>query len=149
MSMEIEIIYGQVIAKANNYQAVPGKDGQKRIIKNDRIREYEKSFCLQCKKYRGKRISGRFQLFIRVWHGNIRFDLDNALKTILDCLQMVEAITNDSLCFEIHAEKRIDRRNPRVEFGMEEINEQKNIFSQNKASENHFHLSDEQEYPKE
>mgnify|MGYP000329200316 CR=1 FL=1 len=25
-SMEIEIIYGQVIAKANNYQAVPGKD---------------------------------------------------------------------------------------------------------------------------
>ena len=28
--MEIEIIYGQVIAKANNYQAVPGKDGQKR-----------------------------------------------------------------------------------------------------------------------
>ena len=88
-------------------------------------------------------------IFIRVWHGNIRFDLDNALKTILDCLQMVEAITNDSLCFEIHAEKRIDRRNPRVEFGMEEINEQKNIFSQNKASENHFHLSDEQEYPKE
>lgn len=147
--MEIEIIYGQVIAKANNYQAVPGKDGQKRIIKNDRIREYEKSFCLQCKKYREKRISGRFKLFIRVWHGNIRFDLDNALKTILDCLQMVEAITNDSLCFEIHAEKRIDRRNPRVEFGMEEINEQKNIFSQNKASENHFHLSDEQEYPKE
>ena len=39
--MEIETIYGQVIAKANNYQAVPGKDGQKRIIKNDRIREYE------------------------------------------------------------------------------------------------------------
>lgn len=26
--MEIETIYGQVIAKANNYQAVPGKDGQ-------------------------------------------------------------------------------------------------------------------------
>ena len=48
-------------------------------------------------------------------------------------MQMVEAITNDSLCFEIHAEKRIDRRNPRVEFGLEEINEQKNIFSQNKA----------------
>lgn len=91
--MEIETIYGQVIAKANNYQAVPGKDGQKRIIKNDRIREYEKSFCLQCKRYRGKRISGRFKLFIRVWHGSIRFDLDNALKTILDCLQTVEAIT--------------------------------------------------------
>ena len=97
--METETIYGQVIAKANNYQAVPGKEGQKRIIKNDRIREYEKSFCLQCRKYRGKRIAGRFKLFIRVWQSSSRFDLDNALKTILDCLQMVEAITNDSLCF--------------------------------------------------
>lgn len=74
-----------------------------------------------------------FQAIYSCLAWNIRFDLDNALKTILDCLQMVEAITNDSLCFEIHAEKRIDRRNPRVEFGMEEINEQKNIFSQNKS----------------
>lgn len=127
--MEIETIYGQVIAKANNYLAVPGKDGQKRIIKNDRIREYEKSFCLQCRKYRQKRICGRFKLFIRVWQGSSRFDLDSALKTILDCLQMVEAITNDSLCFEIHAEKRIDKQKPRVEFGIEEINEQKNMFN--------------------
>lgn len=127
--MIIETIYGQVIAKANNYLAVPGKGGRKRIIKNDRIREYERSFCLQCKEYRNKRISGRFKIFIRVWQGSTRFDLDNALKTILDCLQMVEAITNDSLCFEIHAEKRIDRRNPRVEFGIEEIYEQKNMFS--------------------
>ena len=53
-------------------------------------------------------------------------------------MQMVEAITNDSLCFEIHAEKRIDRRNPRVEFGMEEINEQKNIFSPNKTNHTIF-----------
>ena len=82
--MEIEIIYGQVIAKANNYQAVPGKDGQKRIIKNDRIREYEKSFCLQCKKYRGKRISGRFNRIIRVWQGKNSLDQEKALKTILD-----------------------------------------------------------------
>lgn len=71
--------------------------------------------------------------YLSVFGMEVRFDLDNALKTILDCLQMVEAITNDSLCFEIHAEKRIDQRNPRVEFGLEEINEQKNIFSQNKA----------------
>ena len=30
--MEIETINGQIIAKANHYQAVPGKFGTKRII---------------------------------------------------------------------------------------------------------------------
>ena len=31
--MEVEVIHGQIIAKANHYQAVPGKNGEKRIIK--------------------------------------------------------------------------------------------------------------------
>ena len=39
--MEIETIYGQVIAKANHYQAVPGKFGTKRIIKDEKIRTYK------------------------------------------------------------------------------------------------------------
>ena len=33
--MEVEVIHGQIIAKANHYQAVPGKFGQKRIIKDE------------------------------------------------------------------------------------------------------------------
>ncbi|GCB37060.1 RusA family crossover junction endodeoxyribonuclease [Bacteroides faecalis] len=141
--MEIETIYGQIIAKANHYQAVPGTFGQKRIIKDDTIREYERSFMPQCRIYKGKRIANRFRMIVHVFHSSTRFDLDNSLKTLLDCLQMVEAITNDNLCFEINAYKRIDRKNPRIEFGLEEINEQKNIFSQNKANYNHFYLRDE------
>ena len=39
--MEIEVIYGQIIAKANHYQAVPGKFGTKRISKDEKIRAYE------------------------------------------------------------------------------------------------------------
>lgn len=126
--MEMETIHGQIIAKANHYQAVPGKDGTKRIIKDDKIRAYERSFMAQCTKYRNRRISSRFRLFVRVWHSSVRFDLDNSLKTLLDCLQMVGAITDDKLCFQIEAEKRIDRYHPRVEFALLEVNERKNLF---------------------
>lgn len=126
--METEVIRGQIIAKANHYQAVPGKDGTKRIIKDDKIRAYERSFMAQCTKYRNRRISSRFRLFVRVWHSSVRFDLDNSLKTLLDCLQMVGAITDDKLCFQIEAEKRIDKYHPRIEFALLEVNAQKKLF---------------------
>lgn len=127
--MEIEVIHGQIIAKANHYQAVPGKRGTKRIIKDEKIRAYERSFMEQCRVYRNKRISSRFRLFVRIFHSSVRFDLDNSLKTLLDCLQMVSAITDDKLCFQIEAEKRIDKYHPRIEFALLEVNEQKNIFN--------------------
>lgn len=127
--METETIFGQVIAKANHYQAVPGKFGAKRIIKDEKIRAYEKSFMQQCKIYRNKGISSRFRLFVRVYHSSVRFDLDNSLKTLLDCLQMVGAITDDKLCFQIEAVKKIDRYNPRIEFALLEVNEQKQLFT--------------------
>ena len=126
--MITEIIYGQIIAKANHYQAVPGTSGQKRIIKDKIIRAYERSFMEQCKTYRNKRISSRFRLVVRVWHSSERFDLDNSLKTLLDCLQMVGAIANDKLCYQIEAEKHLDKYHPRIEFAIMEVNEQKNIF---------------------
>lgn len=110
--MEIETIHGQIIAKANHYQAVPGKSGAKRIIKDGKIRAYERSFMQQCRIYRNRRISGRFRLFVRVFHSSVRFDLDNSLKTLLDCLQMAGAITDDKLCFQIEVEKKIDRYHP-------------------------------------
>lgn len=48
--MEVETIHGQIIAKANHYQAVPGKFGAKRIIKDEKIRAYERSFMGQMHK---------------------------------------------------------------------------------------------------
>mgnify|MGYP002534528629 FL=1 len=127
--MDVEIIHGQILAKANHYQAVPGKLGTKRIIKDEKIRTYERSFAQQCKMYRNRGISSRFRLFVRVFHSSVRFDLDNSLKTLLDCLQMVGAITDDKLCFQIEAEKKIDRYHPRIEFAILEVNEQKQLFT--------------------
>ena len=46
---------------------------------------YERSFMQQCRIYRNRRISVRFRLFVRVFHSSVRFDLDNSLKTLLDC----------------------------------------------------------------
>ena len=126
--MKTEVIHGQIIAKANHYQAVPGKGGTKRIVKDEVIRAYERTFMEQCKIYRNRHISSRCRLFVKVFHRSIRFDLDNSLKTLLDCLQMVGAITDDKHCFQIEAEKYVDRYNPRIEFAILEINEQKKLF---------------------
>lgn len=119
MEIEKETIYGQIIAKANHYQAVPDHKGGRRIIKDAAIRAYEKSFCQQCKVYRNKAINTQFTLFVKVFHSSMRYDIDNSLKTLLDCLQYVKAITDDKLCFKIIAEKVIDRKRPRVVFGIE------------------------------
>lgn len=118
--MNIEVIYGQVVGKANNYQAVPDGNGGRRIIKNKVIRSYEKNFVRQCKVYKDRMINGRFILKVAVYYKDKSFDLDNSLKTILDCLQMVKAIVNDNLCYKIIAEKRIDRNNPRIVYGIQE-----------------------------
>lgn len=124
--MEREIIYGQIIAKANHYQAVPDHNGGRRIIKDAAIRAYEKSFCEQCKVYRNKAINTPFTLFVKVFHSSMRYDIDNSLKTLLDCLQDVGAIADDKLCMKIVAEKAIDKQRPRIVFGLEP--QQQNLF---------------------
>ena len=115
-----ETIFGQVVAKANNYLAVPDKDGGRRIIKSEAMREYERTFAVQCSTYRQRHISSPFVLHITVYQSSWRYDLDNSIKTVLDCLQQVGAITNDNLCVEIQARKAIDRINPRVTFSIQE-----------------------------
>ena len=116
MKEPTETIYGQVIAKANNYQAVPDKGGKRRIIKTERLRRYESNFVRQCKVYRGRLINYPFALCVVVYFRTAANDLDNAVKTILDCLQYAKAITNDNLCCKVEAEKRIDEQRPRIEY---------------------------------
>lgn len=118
--MDVEIIYGQIIAKSNHYQAVPSKDGSRRIIKDKAIREYERLFKRQCKIYKDRLIDGMFKLYVTIYYRHNNFDLDNSLKTLLDSLQYCHAITNDNLCFSIEACKKIDKHNPRVVFAIEE-----------------------------
>ena len=116
-----ETIQGQVPSKSNSYLAVPDSAGGRRIIKNDQVRDYERSFAQQCTLYKGRNISRPFNLHAVVYESTWSYDLDNAFKAILDNLQYVGAITNDNLCVAINTRKVIDRRNPRVVFAIEEL----------------------------
>lgn len=118
--MDYETIYGQIVSKANNYEVGNNKHGKRFIIKSERLRDYERLFIQQCKVYKNRMINCRFCLHVKVFESSTRYDLDNALKTLLDCLQMVGAITNDNLCTKIVAEKHHDQNKPRVIFALEE-----------------------------
>lgn len=121
MQKETETIFGQVIAKANHYLVVPDAHTHgKRLIKDEELRAYEKSFIQQCAVYKDRLISRPFKLVIDVYQSSSRFDLDNSLKTILDLLQYVHAISDDNLCVKIDATKHVDRSNPRVVYSIEE-----------------------------
>ena len=115
---QTEVIYGQCPAKANHYQAVPDGNGGRRIIKDDVIRNYERSFATQCRIYRNRLIARPFHLKIDVFYNSLRYDLDNSLKTVLDCLQYAKAIKDDNLCIGIVASKHIDRTRPRIEYSL-------------------------------
>ena len=118
--MEWETIYGQILAKANHYLAVPDSVGGRRIIKDEALRQYERDFKRQCSVYRSKNINKPFKLHAIIYHSSRRYDLDNSLKTLLDMLQDVGAISNDNLCMEIDARKVVDGNCPRVTYAIEE-----------------------------
>lgn len=80
------------------------------------MKQYERSFYLQCGRYRDALIDGFFGLDIDVYLKTMAQDLDNTLKIVLDCLQSCNAIKNDNQCTVIYARKFIDRANPRIEF---------------------------------
>src|SRR5574344_2788433 len=115
-----QIIQGKVPSKSNSYKVIT-LYGHGSIAKQKGLKEYEKSFYLQCDKYRNKMISGLFELYIDVYDESQRPDLDNALKIILDCLQGCKAIKNDRNCTKIIANKFIDKTNPRIEFTLNEV----------------------------
>lgn len=110
-----QIIHGKVPSKSNCYKVVT-LGGHGSLAKQSALKDYEKSFYLQCHLYRGKMITGLFELHLNVFYENQRPDLDNCFKTVLDCLQGCKAIKNDRNCVKIVAEKFIDKVSPRIEF---------------------------------
>ena len=105
-------ILGDVLSKANSYKIIT-IGGHSSLSKTQRLKEYEKSFFLQC-PCRNVNITSFFTIDIDVFYANNRKDLDGAFKILLDCLQMCKVIKNDRECVEIHARKMVDRVNPRV-----------------------------------
>ena len=114
-----QIIRGKIPSKSNCYKIIT-INGHSSLAKQKALKEYEKSFFLQC-SIRGEMISNYFRLNLDVFYENMRPDLDNSFKILLDSLQCCKAIKNDRYCVEIHARKLIDNENPRIEFTIEEI----------------------------
>jgi Holliday junction resolvase RusA-like endonuclease len=133
---EKQIIIGVVPSKSNCYRIVtiPCKAPKKpfsSLAKTKELREYERSFGLQCTRYRNAGIQTDFRFEMDVYYPSRRADLDNSLKCVLDCLQpatksrpfSVGAITNDNLCQEITIRRHIDTQNPRIEFIITPLNQ--------------------------
>jgi len=115
-----QTIIGHVPSKANNYKVVY-RAGHPSIGKSPAVEKYERDFYLQVGPYRNLMVGGFFELYVRVYFETMSPDLDNSLKTILDCLQYTKTIKNDNKCVKIVAEKFIDKTNPRIEFRLVEV----------------------------
>ena len=115
MNEEKQIIFGKPPSKSNCYKVIT-LNGHGSLAKQKALKDYEKSFYLQCDKYRNKMILGLFELELNVYYENQRPDLDNCFKIVLDCLQGCKAIKNDRNCVKITAQKFIDKQSPRIEF---------------------------------
>lgn len=116
-----QTIYGSPISKSNSYRIISLRNkatgkSHGSLAKSKELKQYEKSFILQCTKYRNAGIENIFKMELNVYLANARIDLDGVFKSTLDILQQVKAIKNDNLCYEIIAKKFIDKSNPRIEF---------------------------------
>ena len=114
------VILGNVPSKSNCYKII--KIGKKYSIgKTQKLKSYESSFYLQCRKHVKETIGEEFKFTVDVYYNSKRPDLDNSLKIILDCLQKLGMIKNDNKCVEINARKFKDEINPRIEFSVDVI----------------------------
>lgn len=113
-------IPGTCPSKSNAYRIITVA-GHASLGKTKALKEYERTFYLSMGAYRNAGIQGLFSLELRVFFPSLAHDLDNALKVILDCLQTGGAVRNDNRCASIHAEKFIDKRNPRVELRLTDL----------------------------
>ena len=112
-------IHGKIPSESNSYKVVT-IGGHSSLAKTKAIKEYEQTFYIQC-PMRGAMIDNYFKLNVDVFYENMRPDLDNRFKVLLDCLQQCKVIKNDRYCVEIHGRKLVDKVNPRIEFTIEEV----------------------------
>ena len=110
-----QVIHGNPPSKSNCYKVVT-IHGHGSLAKTKALKEYERSFFMQCGTYRDAAVKEYFRLDIDVYYASQRPDLDNAMKVVLDCLQACNAIDNDRWLVELHARKFIDKGDPRIEF---------------------------------
>lgn len=118
---QTQVIYGVCPSKSNGYRVIT-IGGHGSICKTKNLTDYEKSFYLQCDKYRNAMIDGFFSIDVKAYFPSNRNDLDGIFKVLLDCLQHNKAIKNDNNCVCITARKFVSKENPRIEFTIRKEN---------------------------
>ena len=116
-------IKGNPPSKSNCYRAGAMKGAKPRpyIYKAKGLKDYEKAFALQvpdnCK------IVAAYEMRVTIicYFDSRRPDLDNAAKSILDCLQLSEVIKDDRSVMELVMYKKLSKENPRVEISIKKI----------------------------
>lgn len=124
MEYDWQTIYGQIPSKSNQYRIIR-VSGHSSLGKTKGLKEYENSFYMQVGAYRNLMIASYFEIEVRVYFTSMSHDLDNTLKCLLDCLQYTKTIKNDNRCVRIIAEKFLDKKNPRIEFRLITIDNEK------------------------
>ena len=123
------MLFRSIPSKSNCYKIITLKSKATGKVfsslgKTSSLKKYEDSFFIQLSgKLRNKMIEGYFEIHVDVYYPSGRSDLDNSLKALLDCLQKTKTIKNDNKCVKIVAQRFIDKKEPRVEFKIVEIDE--------------------------
>ena len=117
--MEKDIIYGVCPGKSSHYiVACNPATGERHISKDEVIRNYERSFVEQCTVYKDRMINKPFHFIMDVYYPDYKHDVDGACKTILDCAQYANCITDDRYCVKLDVTRHYDPIRPRVEFSI-------------------------------
>lgn len=116
-------IHGQPPSKSNCYKIIARQTSDGRpygsLAKTKSLRSYEKNFYIQVPaSARDLLYSGFVKAEVHCYYKSMRNDLDNALKSIFDCLQVAQVIKNDNKIVEILATKHVDKENPRTEIAL-------------------------------
>ena len=91
MKHPVQTILGNTPSKSNCYRFANNI-----MYKTSALKKYEESFIWQCGVYRDLNIDVPFEFYINVFYPSKRSDLDNSLKVVLDSLQRVKGIKNDT-----------------------------------------------------
>lgn len=136
MNRVVFTILGEPASKANSRELVTfgrGARARPAIIKSDKARDYERAALLQIPQAARVMLEGPVRVTAHIYYASERADLDESV--ILDVLQarytavkdgprqLVRAgvYVNDRQVREKHVYHHIDRRNPRAEIEVEEL----------------------------
>lgn len=114
-------ILGQPPSKSNCYRVVR-IGGHGSLAKSKELKAYETLFSIQIPPWcRGRLLAEPMRVELDCYFKTMANDLDNAAKGVLDCLQQGEVIKNDNKVMELMMRKFVDKKNPRAEITIIEL----------------------------